>query len=98
MRRSVEDQLGEVMAEVAALNEKVDRLTVLLVTQQGQQDPQPTAGTQQASEPTATETPSPSQPVELPQDVQPPITQTSQPTPARPRSLGARLRAWLRGE
>jgi DNA-binding transcriptional MerR regulator len=87
VRRSVEDQLGEVMAEVAALNEKVDRLTALLAAQQGQQGPQPTA--------TAEPQP-PAAPIEA-SDPPAAVDQVSQPTPARP-SRWDRFRAWLAGE
>ena len=42
VKRSVQEEIGQVMAEVAALNEKVDRLTAALSA-----TPQPTATTQQ---------------------------------------------------
>ena len=99
VRQAVRDEVSGLMAEVTTLREEVQRLTAALAAQQGQQEPQPTATAgqppaappeaveQQTSEPTATATPSP-----------PPDPQASQPTPARPRSLGDRLRAWLRGE
>ena len=64
VRRSVEDQLGEVMAEVAALNEKVDRLTALLSASQGQQETQQnaTAGQPPAAPIEAGEPPAPARP------------------------------------
>lgn len=56
VKRSVQEEIGQVMAEVAALNEKVDRLTALLAQQEQQptatQAPPPPASSARA-EPTA---------------------------------------------
>ena len=102
VRRSVEDQLGEVMAEVAALNEKVDRLTALLTASQGQQEPQPTATAEQPPYAIASGTDSVGR-VVLPGPTQQNATPTeaseSKNAPATGKaSLLARVALWVRGK